>query len=409
MTVTKTSLYCTGDHEEEEEYNSEEEDLRLSAMKTLDLRKRIHKVERKVLETEDDELEEGEERGDKEGGKEGVRRKDKIKIREHKIEKLLKKQEMDRALYKAEKKAKKKEKIRLKSQVTAVLSKTDLSSKREARRLLSGRILEELPSASDYSDLDSPSEGERLKNHKVVQFFLFLDDSTMKVISKTDRGGTLQSDLAAVTSKTSAKMRLGDMGDMLEEDRGDLRARMMDKRTKIDRQSYAARVLGDLMGAETEARLGKKRRSDTWRDEDDEEAKGMLGRKRKSDTRSDDEGEEAPVKLKKKTSKDKKEKKSKDKKEKKEKKSKRSKRSHSPGEESPGSERNALQMAQEFSKEYEPIRSRKIKIKKTENQDDLGLSLDTSLETSRDEISRQEQSEKMSGDVMKDLDDFLND
>ena len=138
-----------------------EEDLRLSAMKTLDLRKRIHKVERKVLETEDDELEEGEEKG----GKEGVRRKDKIKIREHKIEKLLKKQEMDRALYKAEKKAKKKEKIRLKSQVTAVLSKTDLSSKREARRLLSGRILEELPSASDYSDLDSPSEGERIKNH----------------------------------------------------------------------------------------------------------------------------------------------------------------------------------------------------------------------------------------------------
>merc|ERR1719433_1619616 len=273
---------------------------------------------------------------------------------------------MDRALYKAEKKAKKKEKIRLKSQVTAVLSKTDLSSKREARRLLSGRILEELPSASDYSDLDSPSE----------------DDSTMKVISKTDRGGTLQSDLAAVTSKTSAKMRLGDMGDMLEEDRGDLRAR-----------------------------LGKKRRSDTWRDEDDEEAKGLLERKRRSDTRSyDEEEEEVPVKLKKKTSKDKKEKKSKDKKEKKEKKSKRSKRSHSPGEESPGSERNnALQMAQEFSKEYEPIRSRKIKIKKTENQDDLGLSLDTSLETSRDEISRQEQSEKMSGDVMKDLEDFLND
>lgn len=233
----------------------------------------------------------------------------------------------------------------------------------------------------------------------------------MKVISKTDRGGTLQSDLAAVTSKTSAKMRLGDMGDMLEEDRGDLRARMMDKRTKIDRQSYAARVLGDLMGAETEARLGKKRRSDTWRDEDDEEAKGLLERKRRSDTRSyDEEEEEVPVKLKKKTSKDKKEKKSKDKKEKKEKKSKRSKRSHSPGEESPGSERNnALQMAQEFSKEYEPIRSRKIKIKKTENQDDLGLSLDTSLETSRDEISRQEQSEKMSGDVMKDLDDFLND
>ena len=29
------------------------------------------------------------------------------------------------------------------------------------------------------------------------------------MISRTDRGGTLQSDLAVVSSKTSAKMRLG--------------------------------------------------------------------------------------------------------------------------------------------------------------------------------------------------------
>ena len=136
---------------EEEEDNSEEENLRLSAMRTLDLRGRIHKgeaVERKVMETEE------------ESAAEGVKRKELIKLREKKIKELLEQQEMDRALYKAEKKAKKKEKIKLKSQVTAVLSKAELSSKREARRLVSGRILEELPSASDYSDLDSPNEGD---------------------------------------------------------------------------------------------------------------------------------------------------------------------------------------------------------------------------------------------------------
>lgn len=144
---------------EEEEDNSEEENLRLSAMRTLDLRGRIHKGEtgeRKVMETE--------EVGVEETAAEGVKRKELIKLREKKIKELLEQQEMDRALYKAEKKAKKKEKIKLKSQVTAVLSKAELSSKKEARRLVSGRILEELPSASDYSDLDSPNEGD-ITNH----------------------------------------------------------------------------------------------------------------------------------------------------------------------------------------------------------------------------------------------------
>ena len=231
------------------------------------------------------------------------------------------------------------------------------------------------------------------------------------MISRTDRGGTLQSDLAAVTSKTSAKMRLG-LGqenrlltssgvERPEEERGDLRARMREKR------SYAARVLGDLVGSEAgEKRLVRKRKTDSSRDEDrkresDEDDERPM-RKRKSDQKDDEE--ESKSKMKKK--------KSKEKKEKKEKKSKKSKkRSHSPNEDSQGSDRNALQMAQEFSKEYEPIRSRKMKIKKTEHDDDdlgLGLSLDTSLETSQDHGHKHEQSET-SGDVMKDLDDFLND
>ena len=245
------------------------------------------------------------------------------------------------------------------------------------------------------------------------------------MISRTDRGGTLQSDLAAVTSKTSAKMRLGGLtgtGGERWEDRGgdqDLRARMRDKRDRIDRQSYAARVLGDLVGGEGEKRLVRKRRSDTGREEDedkpvrkrrsgpmeDDEVEERLIRKRKSDPRDEDEEvkrvrEGSPIKIKKK--------KSKEKKEKKEKKSKKSKRSHSPNEDSQGSDRNALQMAQEFSKEYEPIRSRKMKIKKAEDHDDIGLSLDTSLETSQDHGNKHEHLET-SGDVMKDLDDFLND
>ena len=256
------------------------------------------------------------------------------------------------------------------------------------------------------------------------------------MISRTDRGGTLQSDLAAVTSKTSAKMRLG-LGQQNrfltsglgknerteEEERGggDLRSRMREKR------SYAARVLGDLVGGETrkrksdpqedeegEKRLVRKKKTDTSRDEDrkrrsdpkdeDEEVERLM-RKRRSDLKDNEEKvkrlrETSPGKMKKK--------KSKDKKEKKEKKSKKSKRSHSPNEDQ-GSDRNALQMAQEFSKEYEPIRSRKMKVKKTEHDDDdlgLGLSLDTSLETSRDHGHKLSET---SGDVMKDLDDFLND
>ena len=44
----------------------------------------------------------------------------------------------------------------------------------------------------------------------VRNIFPFLvDDGTLKIISRTDRGGTLQSDLAGVGGKTSAKSRLG--------------------------------------------------------------------------------------------------------------------------------------------------------------------------------------------------------
>merc|ERR1712098_1043673 len=227
--------------------------------------------------------------------------------------------------YKAEKKAKKKEeKRRLKSQVTAVLNNADLTSV-GSKKSKSRRVVEELPSASDYSDLESPNE----------------DDSTINVISRTDRGGTLQSDLASV-AKTSAKMRLG--GGMEDRRRvletGDLRSRMKDKRERIERQSYAARVLGDLMGGsgqegnrirsrisrvgDEEERKLRRRSSEQLRVEESSDSDERKRRKRGSDQMRVEESsdEEKKVKRKKKSSEKKEKKKSEKSKKKSEKKEK---------------------------------------------------------------------------------------
>merc|ERR1711915_701499 len=332
--------------------------------RTIDLRGRIDgrtSFSRKVVEATEDDLEDEDE--DK-----VIERKEKLLMREHKIQKLLKKQEVEKLLYKAEKKAKKKEeKRRLKSQVTAVLHNADLSSN-VSKKSKSRRVVEELPSASDYSDLESPNE----------------DDSTINVISRTDRGGTLQSDLASV-AKTSAKMRLGggmeDRRTVLETgEQGDLRSRMKDKRERIERQSYAARVLGDLMGSsgqegnrirsriirvgDEEERKPRKRSSEQLRVEESSDGDERMRRKRGSDQMrveeiSDEEKkvkrkkksvdkDDSPVKVKKKKKSEKKEKK----------KSKKAKKIKT------ADDINALQMAQE----YEPIRSRKLKIKKKEEE-----------------------------------------
>ena len=176
-------------------------------------------------------------------------------------------------------------------------------------------------------------------------------------------------------------------------DKGDLRSRMKDKRDKLERQSYAARVLGDLVGAgdtDTAAAKSRKRRSDQ-RAAAMEEEEDEIDRLEKKMLRIESP---EPAAKKKKKSKDKKEKKS-----------KKSKKSRGDDKDSP-SPVSALQMAQDFSKEYEPIRSRKMKVKMTDEAADASLSLDTSLDAVGDkgvEVS------ETSGDVMKDLDDFLND
>ena len=176
-------------------------------------------------------------------------------------------------------------------------------------------------------------------------------------------------------------------------DKGDLRSRMKDKRDKLERQSYAARVLGDLVGAgdtDTAAAKSRKRRSDQ-RAAAVEEEEDEIDRLEKKMLRIESP---EPAAKKKKKSKDKKEKKS-----------KKAKKSRGDDKDSP-SPVSALQMAQDFSKEYEPIRSRKMKVKMTDEAADASLSLDTSLDAVGDkgvEVS------ETSGDVMKDLDDFLND
>ena len=92
--------------------------------------------------------------------------------------------------------------------------------------------------------------------------------------------------------------------------------------------------------------------------------------------------------------------------ERKEKKSKRSRKSESK--ERPSEEKNALEMAQEFSKEYEPIKARKMKISTgAGGTSDLNTSL--TLDTSQDDNQDYGVNVKISGDVMKDLDEFLND
>ena len=151
------------------------------------------------------------------------------------------------------------------------------------------------------------------------------------------------------------------------------------RREKIEKQNYAARVLGDLMGGrEAQTRLGK-RSIDTLEEEEElGEGEASVARKR-----------------------EKKKKKS----EKKEKKSKKSKKSESK--KSSSQDKNALAMAQEFSQEYEPIKARRMKISsKAGESAELNSSL-LSLDTSQDDKDYGLNVE-VSGDVMKDLDEILN-
>merc|ERR1711983_545026 len=223
-----------------------------------------------------------------------------------------------------------------------------------------------------------------------------------------------------VGGKTSAKMRLGPAdGDRRyrsgELEQSDLRRRMKDKRDKIERQSYAARVLGDLMGGSAAGsgdRKVRKRTSDQMKDESDEE---RFIRKRLLDHMKMERDDDEERKVRKRTSDQMKrehiggdeveERMTNvriEKKERKEKREKKSKKSKKEMEDNLESDKNALQMVQE----YEPIRSRKIKIQRNKDVGEEIKAKELSLDSSHDAV---DQELAATEDVLKDLDDFLND
>ena len=171
--------------------DSEEEDLRKSAIKTLDLRSRIDGkiiINRKVIETDSGDIGDVEESDENSTRK--LKRQEIIVLREKKIERMKEKLKKDKMMLKAEKKARKEEKVRLKSRVAAAVDAVSLSR----------RVTEDLPSASDYSDLDSPVE----------------DAAVMSVISRTDKAGLMRSDVSRARDKLSAKTRLGSARQVLD-------------------------------------------------------------------------------------------------------------------------------------------------------------------------------------------------
>ena len=187
--------------------DSEEEDLRKSAIKTLDLRSRIDGkivINRKVIETDSGDIGDVEESDENSARK--LKRKEIIVLREKKIERMKEKLKKDKIMLKAEKKARKEEKVRLKSRVAAAVDAVSLSR----------RMTEDLPSASDYSDLDSPAE----------------DAAVLSVISRTDKAGLMRSDVSRA-DKLSAKTRLGlgatrQVLDVLDnEESGELKTRLV--------------------------------------------------------------------------------------------------------------------------------------------------------------------------------------
>ena len=181
------------------ELDSEEEDLRRSAIKTLDLRSRIDGriiINRKVIETDSGDTGDVEE--ESEGGAKKQRRKEKILLRERKIEKMKEKLRLDKMMLKAEKKVRKQQgRDRMKSRVAAVIDNVSLSR----------RTIEDLPSASDYSDLESPDEGNGSVDGNVCLIRISSDGAVLKVISRTDKAGVMRSDV--LRDKLSAKTRLG--------------------------------------------------------------------------------------------------------------------------------------------------------------------------------------------------------
>merc|ERR1712179_788029 len=343
----------------------------------------------------------------------------KLLLRERKIEKLVREGKMDKVMLKearSAKKSKKREKEKLKSRVASVIDNVKITrtiqmpgSSPRAREYQSY-----LPSASDYSDLDSAGGSP---------------DRLISVISRTDKAGTLRSDTLA--GNTSAKHRLGERREhhvnLLRDDRErevsddenyhEAKRKIAgSRREKSGKQTYAARVLGDLKlvkenrdlkGVKSEVtgdmkrRLGEKVKQITEYNEDDPK-RLKIKRKGRSDS---------PVK-----SKSRKIEKSKSSKSNK----KSSKRSLEVDDESSDDEKyknlkntksaktspdlhksGSKLNIHNSSKDYSPIKNRKIKLKKKKGSEDMSdVSSLLALDTSQEGADRGEPD----GDILKQLD-----
>jgi len=386
----------------EEEYNSEEERLRKSAIKSLDLRGRIEPKGpvRRVVETDSD----GETKEERSLRKK-LRKRERLLLKERKIEKLKREGRMDKVLLKegkSLKKSKKREKEKLKSRVASVIDNVKITRTIQMSGT-SPRAREYqayLPSASDYSDLDSDGG---------------TPDRLISVISRTDKAGTLRSDTLAGT--TSAKQRLGerrgDRGNLLREDRerelsddenrNDSRRKIASStREKTGKQTYAARVLGDLklVKENRDARESRSEVSEGMKKRLEGKAKLII------DTSEDDVKK---VKIKRKLKSDS------SIKSKNRKVDKSTVEVHESGSDSEqknktksantSSDFNKSGCSAFSSKDYAPIRNRKLKPKKSKGSSDSSefsnlLALDSSQEgVVRDETER---------DILKELDDFIN-
>ena len=108
-----------------QEYNSEEEKLRRSAMRTLDLRARLDTRLHSAAQDSDTDEELGRKRVKSSVNK--LTRKEKILLREEKIRKLMKDQKKAKTDLKEEKKRKKKEKARIRSETTDVYDNVEIT------------------------------------------------------------------------------------------------------------------------------------------------------------------------------------------------------------------------------------------------------------------------------------------
>jgi len=230
----------------EEEYNSEEERLRRFAIKSLDLRSRIDSRDEKKIQQHasesDSDVDIWIENKKIKKEKKLKKKKDKERVKDGKVKKKSKKRD--------------KEKVRKSRHGSGKKSRKELPldgieelEKLKNEAIKSRNFYGDLPSASDYSDLDSPvsSPGAALAS----------------VISKTDKAGTLQSDLTVAVSRNSAKQRLGKRERSKSEDREVGQRKIIRKPVSRSNQTYASKVLGGLLGVSKEgvtSRLGTRER-----------------------------------------------------------------------------------------------------------------------------------------------------